>query len=101
VILFQIARASKIHIERVVRDRCDKLGNPHQCPGEPGIVERWEEQGYSGSRGGSENMSAGQKNCKEAVEGWMTSEGHRANLLGDSKELGCGRKDDWWCCGYA
>lgn len=37
-----------------------------------------------------ENIAAGQTNAIYAHEGWMNSEGHRKNILGDFKRLGVG-----------
>ena len=38
----------------------------------------------------AENIAAGQRTPEEVVESWMNSPGHRANILGDCKELGVG-----------
>lgn len=38
----------------------------------------------------AENIAAGQPNAIIAHENWMNSEGHRKNILGDSKKLGVG-----------
>lgn len=42
--------------------------------------ERMEAVGYQGSVM-SENVAAGQKSAREVVQAWMTSPGHRANIL--------------------
>ena len=39
----------------------------------------------------AENVASGQRSAKEVVEGWMNSEGHRANILqGNYTEIGIG-----------
>lgn len=51
--------------------------------------DRMKNQGIMYSRAG-ENIAAGQSNAIYAHEGWMNSEGHRKNILGDFKRLGVG-----------
>lgn len=41
-------------------------------------------------RSGAENVARGPKTPKAAVESWMASEPHKANLLGDFTEIGLG-----------
>jgi uncharacterized protein YkwD len=57
-----------------------KLGQMgHDLPGST-FVERAKASGYRYRRIG-ENVAAGQETAKEVVEGWMGSEGHKANIL--------------------
>lgn len=51
---------------------------------------RLQEVGYRGF-GWGENIAAGQRNAAEALNSWMNSPGHRANILNaDFKEIGIG-----------
>lgn len=55
-----------------------------------GPGERLQDAGYE-SFGWGENCAAGQRTEAEAMQSWMNSEGHRANLLGrDYREIGVG-----------
>ncbi|WP_081988282.1 CAP domain-containing protein [Halobacillus sp. BBL2006] len=46
-------------------------------------------------RAAGENIAAGQRTPEEVVEGWMNSEGHRANILNDSfTQIGVGYVED-------
>lgn len=55
---------------------------------EKGPGERLKDVRYA-STGWGENIAAGQRTPAEAMESWMNSEGHRANLLGkDYREIG-------------
>ena len=40
--------------------------------------------------GASENIAAGQRSAEQVMNSWMNSPGHRANILGDSDEVGIG-----------
>jgi uncharacterized protein YkwD len=53
--------------------------------------KRIEESGYAFSAAG-ENIAQGQTTGEEAVGDWMTSPGHKANILSkDYSEIGIGR----------
>ncbi|MFG3339792.1 CAP domain-containing protein [Glycomyces sp. NPDC048151] len=57
-----------------------------------GPTERAAEQGYEGGVG--ENIAAGYPDAASVMEGWMNSEGHRANILNcDYSVLGVGVAD--------
>jgi len=44
-----------------------------------------------------ENVAQGQRSAKEVVEDWMTSKGHRANILNpDFSEIGVAREGNYW-----
>jgi uncharacterized protein YkwD len=59
-----------------------------------GPGERLAEVGYKGF-GWSENCAAGQQSVEEAIASWLSSPGHRANLLNaDYKEIGLGIAGD-------
>lgn len=46
---------------------------------------------------GSENVARGQRSASEAVGDWMTSRGHRANILSQVwTHIGCGNDGKYW-----
>ena len=61
----------------------------HICPGEPDPGQRAVNAGYP-SRGVGENIAAGYVSPESAVTGWMNSAGHRAAILGNYTDIGCG-----------
>lgn len=63
----------------------------HQNNGEP--WDRAEREGYRWMRIG-ENIARGK--LDEITRGWMKSEGHRANILGNYKDIGVGICGDYW-----
>ena len=78
--LFSAARA---HAENMAKQ--EKL--EHELDGK-GMSERAADVGYKAA-GLAENIGWNFASPKAAVEGWMNSEGHRANLLGkDYTEVG-------------
>ena len=50
---------------------------------------------------GAENVAWGQRSASEAVDDWMTSPGHRRNLLGDWRQMGWGETNRYWCIIFA
>lgn len=77
--LFAAARA---HAANMAKQ--EKL--EHDLDGK-GVSERVADAGYKAA-GLAENIGWNFATPKAAVEGWMNSEGHRANLLGDYAEVG-------------
>jgi uncharacterized protein YkwD len=61
----------------------------HQCPGEPDPGQRAVNAGYP-SRAIGENIAAGYVTPADTVTGWMNSPGHRAAILGNYTDIGCG-----------
>lgn len=51
--------------------------------------DRMEKEGISYTTAG-ENIAAGQKNAIHVTNGWMNSQGHRKNILGNYKYIGVG-----------
>jgi len=89
----------------VEREKCfDEGKDPHQCPGERPVGDRLSDEGYRWG-GVGENVQMGSDNCGGplgAMESWMGSEGHKNNILNpDWKHIGCGRKSNYWACGFA
>lgn len=48
----------------------------------------------------AENVAAGQRAEEEALQSWMSSRGHRANILGPYKMCGFGRVGDYWAARF-
>lgn len=44
----------------------------------------------------AENIAWGQRNAAEVMDSWMSSSGHRSNILGGSNEIGVGYVDGLW-----
>lgn len=58
--------------------------------------ERAQREGYQGSPRG-ENVAVGYRNAEGVHNGWMTSSGHRRNILNPSvNEMGLGRAGNYW-----
>lgn len=62
----------------------------------------WDRAAQAGVQGlGAENIARGQADAQAVMEGWMNSEGHRANILNcDYKTIGIGMHEGsggpWW-----
>ncbi|MGA8942633.1 MAG: CAP domain-containing protein [Thermoactinomyces sp.] len=62
----------------------------HQSPTYGSPFEMLQQHGIA-FRAAGENIAAGQKTAKEVMDGWMNSEGHRANILNpDYTHIGIG-----------
>jgi uncharacterized protein YkwD len=44
-----------------------------------------------------ENIASGQTEVDEVLAIWLNSRAHRANILGDFKDIGVGRSGNYWC----
>jgi|GEM_PF-938790 len=65
----------------------------HNCPNEPDWVTRIVNAGYVNYTHLAENIAAGYSSASAAVDAWMSSPGHRANMLSpDFRETGGGYK---------
>ncbi len=53
----------------------------HTCGAVPDFADRISEAGYAGSRMLAENIAAGYPTPEAVVAGWMSSPGHRRNIL--------------------
>jgi uncharacterized protein YkwD len=68
----------------------------HQLPGEPAFGDRFLQAGYRWSAA-AENVAAGQQTPEAVMQSWMTSPGHRQNLLNPAyRELGVGYANHFW-----
>jgi len=58
--------------------------------------DRVDETAYSGFASG-ENIALGQRDPESVMSSWMSSDGHRANILSEgSDEIGIGFVDNYW-----
>jgi uncharacterized protein YkwD len=76
-------KAARSHTRRMIRGRCFS----HQCPGEPDLTRRLTRVRYlpcGCSWGIGENIaygSGGSGSPRSVFKAWMSSSGHRANIL--------------------
>lgn len=75
--------------------------------GEQSLLSRVQATGYA-VRSISENIAWGQTTPSAVVTSWMGSSGHKANILGNYKDIGCGYIDSqngsykgmFWTCNF-
>lgn len=92
------------HNSHMLRTNCFS----HQCPGELSVGGRLDATGYNWG-GVGEIIAVGQGDCPAVVNAWMNSAGHRANILGNYRHVGCSgltcgtcaNKGPWWTCVFA
>jgi uncharacterized protein YkwD len=68
---------------------CDTGHFDHTGPDGSSPFERMQKGGINFQTAG-ENIAAGQATPEEVMQSWMSSSGHRANILGDFKYIGIG-----------
>lgn len=86
----KLMQASQFHTEYMAREDCYE----HECPDGPTVAERYQKFDYRWFSL-SENIAAGYTTPWEAFVGWMTSPGHRANILAPAtKTVGAGYRYD-------
>ncbi|MFC6865813.1 CAP domain-containing protein [Haloechinothrix salitolerans] len=67
----------------------------HDTPEGVGFAERIENEGYPSP--GAENIAKGYRTAEDVMEGWMNSDGHRANILNcDLNTIGIGLDTNGW-----
>jgi uncharacterized protein YkwD len=67
----------------------------HTAPNGSTFVDRAAAAGYPRDEAGGENIAMGYRTPAEVMDGWMNSEGHRANILNcDFKAIGVGLARD-------
>ena len=71
------------------QDMIDRNFFDHTNPDGKSPFDRMRDNGLSYSMA-AENIAVGYPSPEAVVEGWMNSEGHRANILGGCEELGVG-----------
>ena len=63
----------------------------HTCGAVPNFADRAAQSGYTGWTALAENIAAGYPTAEDVVSGWMSSPGHRANILSPKyTEIGVG-----------
>jgi uncharacterized protein YkwD len=83
----ELMDSSQYHSDWMASHNCFE----HNCPGEPQWVQRIVNAGYVSYVGLGENIAAGHPSANDAVQAWMGSEGHRANMLNPAfREAGGG-----------
>jgi len=83
----ELMQAAQYHSDWMASHNCFA----HKCPGEADWDTRIANAGYVNAQALGENIAAGYGSANEAVQGWMNSPGHRANMLGaDFREAGGG-----------
>ena len=80
-----LAETARAHSQ----DMIDRNFFDHTNPDGKSPFDRMRDNGLSYSMA-AENIAVGYPSPEAVVEGWMNSEGHRANILGDCEELGVG-----------
>ena len=80
-----LAETARAHSQ----DMIDRNFFDHTNPDGKSPFDRMRENGLSYSMA-AENIAVGYPSPEAVVEGWMNSQGHRANILGGCEELGVG-----------
>ncbi len=80
-----LAETARAHSQ----DMIDRDFFDHYNPDGKSPFDRMRDNGLSYSMA-AENIAVGYPSPEAVVEGWMNSEGHRANILGGCEELGVG-----------
>lgn len=85
--------AAQKHAEWMARTgRMSHRGEGFSDPG-----DRISKEGYNWSTYG-ENVAWGYNSEESVMRGWMTSPGHRRNIMNSSyRDIGCGMKNNYWC----
>lgn len=85
-----VAAAAKLH--QVAHGHAENMARQltmaHQLDGK-GVGDRLTSAGFLWGRC-AENVAAGYPNAQSVVDGWMSSEGHRQNILGDFSQIDVG-----------
>jgi uncharacterized protein YkwD len=85
----KLAQAAQEHSS----DMADRDYFDHTTPEGLTFADRIVNSGYPTP--GAENIAVGQKNAQQVMEGWMNSDGHRANILNcDLNAIGVGLDED-------
>jgi len=67
----------------------------HEAP-EAVVASPWDRAELCGSSASAENIAWGNDTAASALEQWMGSPGHNANVLGDHARVGIGHSGDYW-----
>ena len=83
----QLSQAAQLYSQVLAGDAC--FG--HTCGPVPDMIQRVLRVGYGNWTAVGENVAAGYPSPEGVVAGWMSSAGHRANILSPSyREIGIG-----------
>ncbi len=83
----QLSQAAQAYVEVLAATGCFA----HTCGPVPEMAQRGEQAGYTAWTALGENLAAGYPTPEAVVAGWMSSEGHRANILNPQfTEIGVG-----------
>ncbi len=85
----ELMKAAQVH----AKDMAEHEKMSHEGSDGSSPAQRVERQGYHYLSTG-ENVAAGQESVKEVMDGWMNSEHHRRNILGDFSQIGAARAQD-------
>ena len=66
---------------------------------EQGLLNRIQSTGYN-PQAVAENIAWGYTTAQSTVTAWMGSSGHKANILGNYKDVGCGYTSPYWTCDF-
>jgi uncharacterized protein YkwD len=77
----RLTEAARLHAEQVAR--AGRLEHTLERAPHPRLADRMAAAGYAWQAIG-ENLAAGQQSAGQAVDAWMSSSGHRANILSSS-----------------
>jgi len=92
-----LKKAAQAHADDMAKRRkMDHTGGDGSTP-----FKRIEKAGYRYQRAG-ENIAYGQRGLDELMDAWMTSPGHKRNILGKFKQIGVAYAIDedgtpYWC----
>ncbi len=67
--------------------------------GEASLLNRIKALGYS-PQSVAENIAWNYTTAQSVVAAWMGSSGHRANILGNYKDIGCSYATPYWTCDF-
>lgn len=82
----ELSKSAQFHANFMADNDCFE----HLCPNEANLGKRARNAGYEW-RAVAENIATGQSDAAEVVADWMTSPGHRTNILNPAyKEIGIG-----------
>lgn len=85
-----------ISAQRHAEDMAENGYFSHTSQDGRSFSQRTLDAGYDASPRG-ENIAQGYRTAADVMEGWMSSDGHRANILaGGSNEIGIGLRDFHW-----
>jgi hypothetical protein len=95
-------RETEVFVDGYYAGTVDDTGRlSHTGANGSSFLDRITREGYVASTGG-ENIAQGYRNPREVVAGWMSSSGHRANILNRNfREVGYGVSGTYWCVVFA